>query len=84
MLNDITIVKCEVMSHLVRLRGKDTVQCAHCAVVELALVGSSLLLLPPSQLNPSLLHTGVSFLAGHPGKTRTRTGVTCLAAWHRL
>ena len=33
MLNDITIVKCEVMSHLVRLRGKDTVQCAHCALV---------------------------------------------------
>ena len=32
MLNDITIVKCEVMSHLVRLRGKDTVQCAHCAL----------------------------------------------------
>ena len=32
MLNDITIVKCEVMSHLVWLRGKDTVQCAHCAV----------------------------------------------------
>ena len=33
MLNDITIVECEVMSHLVRLRGKDTVQCAHCAMV---------------------------------------------------
>ena len=32
MLNDITIVKCEVMSHLVRLRGKDTVQRAHCAL----------------------------------------------------
>ena len=32
MLNDITIVECEVMSHLVRLRGKDTVQRAHCAV----------------------------------------------------
>ena len=32
MLNDITIVECEVMSHLVRLRGKDTVQCAHCAL----------------------------------------------------
>ena len=32
MLNDITIVRCEVMSHLVRLRGKDTVQTAHCAV----------------------------------------------------
>ena len=34
MLNDITIVKCEVMSHLVRLRGKDTVQCAHCALYQ--------------------------------------------------
>ena len=32
MLNDITIVECEVMSHLVRLRGKDTVQTTHCAV----------------------------------------------------
>ena len=32
MLNDITIVRCEAMSHLVRLRGKDTVQTAHCAL----------------------------------------------------
>ena len=34
MLNDITIVRCEVMSHLVRLRGKDTVQRAHCAMYD--------------------------------------------------
>ena len=32
MLNDITKGKSEIMSHLVRSRGKDTVQCAHCAV----------------------------------------------------
>ena len=31
MLNDITILKCEVMSHLVRLQGKFTAQCAHIA-----------------------------------------------------
>ena len=37
MLNDITIVKCEVMSHLVRLRGKDAVQCAHCALEQRSL-----------------------------------------------
>ena len=37
MLNDITIVECEVMFHLVRLRGKDTVQCAHCALHCIAL-----------------------------------------------
>ena len=32
MLTNITIWKCDVMSHLVRSRGKDTVQCTHCAM----------------------------------------------------
>ena len=31
-LNDITKGKCDIMSHLVRSRGKHTVQCAHCAI----------------------------------------------------
>ena len=35
MLNDITIWKSDVMSHLVRSRGKDTVQCAHCTMYTL-------------------------------------------------
>ena len=32
MLNDVTIGKCDVMSHLVQLRRKDTVQTSHCAM----------------------------------------------------
>ena len=43
MLNDITIVKCEVMSHLVRLRGKDTVQRAHCAMLMMMIGGGVIL-----------------------------------------
>ena len=38
-----------------------------CAVAELAMVGSSLLLLPRSELLPPVLHSRVSFLVGHPG-----------------
>ena len=68
MLNDITIVKCEVMSHLVRLRGKDTVQRAHCAMEQLCLLskgefqGGFVVLILNSQPNLLLPFRGRSFL----------------------
>ena len=69
-----------------------------CAVVDLAMVGSSLLLLSYSELPPPVLHSRVSFLAGHPGwlvcwlvtlaghpgKDRAGKGVSSLASWQQL
>ena len=72
MLNDITIVECEVMSHLVRLRGKDTVQCAHCAVASSpgcvgSIRGSALLAIP-----------GVGVVGGRKGGAAEEEGVLVL------